>query len=385
MQTVVVLGGYGNFGRRIVAALAADREYRVVVAGRDVRRAAAVADEIGLGVEPVAIDCQSPDLAAQLRRLRASLVIHTAGPFQGQSYTTARACIEARAHYVDLADGRAYVCGIEALDGPARHNDTLVVSGASSLPALSCAVVDALRAHFSSIESIEIGISSGARPPGRATMEGVFGYVGRPFAQWRDGAWRKTYGWQDLVRRRYPDPVGARWLAACDVPDLELFPRRYAPVRTVVFRAGVGTAIGTLTVWAASWLVRAGLMKTMVPLVSCLHRTALAVGRFGSNWSAMHVALRGLDSGAAPLSRTWMLLAGSDHGPFIPCFPAIALARKLLRDELRARGAQPCVGLLTVEEILAVGRGLDLHVVQDVPQDLPRAGEASGATAQRIG
>ena len=75
----------------------------------------------------------------------------------------------------------------------------------------------------------------------------------------------------------------------------------------------------------------------------------------------MHVTLRGLDAGSHSISRTWRLLADNDHGPQIPCFPAIALARKLLRGEVRARGAMPCMGLLTVEEILAVGHGLDLR------------------------
>ena len=39
-----------------------------------------------------------------------------------------------------------------------------------------------------------------------------------------------------------------------DVPDLDLFPQRYAPVRTVVFRAGVGMAIGMVSTWVGSWL-----------------------------------------------------------------------------------------------------------------------------------
>jgi hypothetical protein len=49
----------------------------------------------------------------------------------------------------------------------------------------------------------------------------------------------------------------------------------------------------------------------------------------------------------------------------VPCFPAIALARKLLRGEIRERGASPCMGLLTVEEILAVGNGLDLRTLEE--------------------
>lgn len=361
MRSVVVLGGYGNFGRRVVAALAGDREYRVIVAGRDHQKARAVADEVGLSAEPAAIDCHSSHFATELRRLGAALVVHTAGPFQGRDYTVPLSCVEARAHYIDLADARAYVCGIRQLDTAAKANDTLIVSGASSLPALSSAVVDELSVQFSSIEIIEHGITSGAKPPGQATMAGVLGYAGKPFAQWRRGAWRTVHGWQDITRRRYPQPVGVRWLASCDVPDLELFPQRYAPVQTAVFRAGVATNASMLSIWAASWLVRAGLMTTLSAHVPRLHRAALAIERFGSKWSAMHVMVRGLDKESNPRSRTWTLLAGSDHGPRIPCFPAIALARKLLRDEVHVRGALPCMGLLSVEEILAVGKGLDLH------------------------
>jgi hypothetical protein len=355
MRCAVVLGGYGNFGRKVVAALAADSSYRVVVAGRDLQKARAVADEVGNPTEAAALDGRAKNLAAQLSGLGANVVVHTAGPFQGQDYYVARACIEARAHYVDLADARAFVCGIDALDATARANDVLIASGASSVPALSSAVVDLLRTEFSTIESIDHGITSGTKPPGLATMEGVLGYAGKPVTQWREGAWRTAYGWQDLTRRKYPHPVGARWIANCDVPDLELFPKRYAPVRTVVFRAGMAITIGMLSTWAASWLVRGGWSSSLAPYVPQLHKTALAFERFGSKASAMHVTVRGFDAQSQSISRTWWLLADNDHGPNIPCFPAIALARKLLRAEVAARGAMPCMGLLTVDEILDVG------------------------------
>jgi hypothetical protein len=228
---------------------------------------------------------------------------------------------------------------------------------------LSSAVVDTLQTQFARIESIDHGITSGATPPGLAAMEGVLGYVGKPIAQWRDGAWRTAFGWQDLTRRKYPQPVGGRWLGNCDVPDLELFPQRYAPVKTVVFRAGVAMSVSMLSTWAASWLVRAGLMRSLLPYVPTLRRMALAVQRFGSNASAMHVTVRGLDQQAQPISRTWWLLADNNHGPNVPCFPAIALARKLLRGEVGTRGAMPCMGLLTLDEILAAGSNLDLRTV----------------------
>jgi saccharopine dehydrogenase-like NADP-dependent oxidoreductase len=363
MKSVVVLGGYGNFGRRIVDALAREPDARVFVAGRDLKQATAVAQEIGGSAEPLRLDAHCGDFTAELRKVNAAIVVHTAGPFQGQDYSVPRACVAARAHYIDLADGRGFVCGIRALDQEAKLNGTLVVSGASSVPALSSAVVDALGAQFSSIESIDHGISSGARPPGKATMDGVLAYAGKPFQQWRDGQWRQVRGWQDLTRRLYPTPIHGRWIANCDVPDLDLFPERYRPVHTVQFRAGVGPASSMLGVWLASWLVRVGVLASLQNWVPTLHRTANALAPYGSKRSAMHVTVRGIALNGERAVRNWFLLADQDHGPFIPCFPAIALARKLVRDEISARGAMPCMGLLTVDDIISVGDGLDLRVV----------------------
>jgi saccharopine dehydrogenase-like NADP-dependent oxidoreductase len=360
MKSIVVLGGYGNFGRRIVAALAREPDCRVFVCGRNVELATQVARQEGGGAEPLSLDCHAPNFSSELRRIGASLVVHTAGPFQGQSYAVPRACIAAGAHYIDLADGREFVCRIKALDPEARANDVLVVSGASSLPALSSAVVDSLQARFSSIVSIDHGITSGAKPPGQATMTGVLAYAGKPLKQWREGEWRSVFGWQDLTRRRYPHPVNARWIANCDVPDLDLFPERYRGLLTVQFRAGVGPAASMFGLWIASWMVRAGLVRKLATFVPILHRAARAYEKLGSKCSAMHVTVRGLDHNGRPAAYTWSLVAQHDHGPFIPCFPAIALARKILRNETAARGSMPCMGLLTVEEILDVGQGLSL-------------------------
>lgn len=365
MKSVVVLGGYGNFGQRIVSALSREPGARVFVCGRDVQRARAVAQAVGGSAEPLRLDFQAPDFTDRLREVAASLVIHTAGPFQGQNYSVPLACIAAGTHYTDLADGRAYVCGIRTLDQAAKRNDTLVVSGASSVPALSAAVIDAFKTQFTSIQSIDHGITSGARPPGQATMQGVLAYAGKPFSQWRDDQWRQVHGWQDLTRRHYPAPVQARWIANCDVPDLDLFPKRYAPVRSVQFRAGVGPATNMIGLWLASWLVRMGWISSLASWVPVLHRVASALARFGSKCSAMHVTVRGLDLNGEAAMRNWFLLADQDHGPFIPCFPAIALARKMLRDEISVRGALPCMGLLTVNDIISVGDGLDLRVVTD--------------------
>jgi len=359
---VVVLGGYGNFGSRICEALARDGETQIFVAGRNLPKARAMAQKLGPCAEPVALDHRDPHFVEQLMQIGAAVVIHTAGPFQEQDYAVAAACIEAGCHYLDLADGRSFVTGIALLHQAASFQGVLVASGASSVPALSSAVIDHYLPQFGRLDAICHGISSGARPPGMATMRAVMGYVGKRFERMTNGQWAAAYGWQDIHVQRYPDPVGLRWLANCDVPDLELFPRRYSGVKTVTFHAGLGFASTTLAIWGLSWLVRAGLVQSLEPISTPLHKIAIGLAWWGTRWSAMHVSLIGTDLHGASLNRTWYLLAGNDQGSQIPCLPAIALARKLVRGQISQRGAMPCVGLLQLQEILDAVPELDIHI-----------------------
>lgn len=374
--SVVVLGGYGNFGRRIVAALADDSNNlssvtKIYIVGRDIAKAKSLATELGGCTEGIELDHHAENFAERLRALHPKVLIHTAGPFQEQDYAVAKACIAAGCHYVDIADGRQYVSSIDALDADAKSNEVLIVSGASSLPALSSAVIDAAQSRFARLDSIEHAISAGAKPPGLGTMNGVLGYIGKPFTRWKLGQWQTIYGWQDAIALRFPNPIGKRWVANCDVPDLELFPKRYPQVQSVAFRAGLGFASTTLATWALSWLVRAGVIKTLLRYAKPLLKVALLLEPIGSKWSAMRVHLTGIDSQGEAISYTWTLLAGNNHGPSIPCCPAIALARKLLRDEISLRGAMSCMGLLTVDEILNAIPGLELKVIQDEHSGFP--------------
>ena len=110
----LVLGGYGNFGARICRALAGDASIQLLVGGRDLRRAAALAAALGHGAQGVAIDHAAADFAQTLRHLGVELLVHTAGPFQQQGYAVAQAAAAAGAHYLDLADGRRFVCDFSA-------------------------------------------------------------------------------------------------------------------------------------------------------------------------------------------------------------------------------------------------------------------------------
>jgi saccharopine dehydrogenase-like NADP-dependent oxidoreductase len=364
LLTVLVLGGYGFFGARIAAALASDSRIQLLLGGRDAAKAAQTAQNLGLPAEHgVGVDAHRSDFADRLVALQVQLVIHTAGPFQGQAYDVPRAAIAAGCHYVDLADGRRFVAGIAELDGDARRRGVSVISGASSVPALSSAVVARYSSRFRELASIRIGISSGARTPGLATVRGIFGYAGKPFTHLENREWMTAYGWLGSQRHRFPAPLGPRWLGACDVPDLEVLPARYPSVRDVSFHAGFASDAGHFAVTALARLVRARLLPSAVPFAASLQALSRVLEPAISDQGGMFVLLAGTDATGAPLELTWHLLAARNHGPNIPCGAAIALTRKLARGEQLPTGATACVGLLTVEEYLESLRGLEVTEV----------------------
>jgi saccharopine dehydrogenase-like NADP-dependent oxidoreductase len=364
MHTIVVIGGYGFFGARICSALAKNPAIDLLIAGRNIERARRLAYQLGLAEhQAVRVDADSPRLGQVLKELRVGTVIHTAGPFQGQDYTVARAAISAGCHYIDLADGRRFVAGIGALDAAAKERGLTITSGASSVPALSSAVVDRYFPEFERLDSIRIGISSGARAPGLATVRGVFSYAGKPITTLQDGSWTTAFGWLGLERHQFPSPLGRRWLGNCDVPDLDVLPSRYPTAKTVTFQAGFASDVGHILVWALAGLVKVGSLPSMTSFASPLNRVSRWVEPIVSDKGGMFVTLQGVGRRGQPHRVTWNLIAEHNHGPFIPCGASIVLAAKIAEGVKLPVGAMPCIGLLTVAEYLEALKGLDMKEV----------------------
>lgn len=364
MHTVLVLGGYGFFGHRICASLAGDPSIRLLVGGRHRDRALDTVHRLGLRTEQaLPIDANHSDFGHLLEESGTEILIHTAGPFQQQDYRVARAAIEAGCHYIDLADGRQFVAGIAVLDDAARKRDVCVISGASSVPALSSAVVDHYQPQFARLESIELAITSGARAPGLATVQGIFGYAGHPFHHWSKGEWATAHGWLGLRRHRFPPPLGRRWLCRCDIPDLTLFPNRYPDVTTVSFEAGFASDLGHLVVWTLARLVKTRVLPSATPFAAPLNRLSRWIEPLVSDKGGMFVRLKGLAHDGKPLRITWNLIVQNNDGPYVPCGAALALTHKLCSNVRLPSGAMACMGLLSVEEYLAALPGLNLQEI----------------------
>jgi len=367
-----VLGGYGGFGRRIVQALTRDAvnelrpPLRVGVAGRRGDEARRYCDELGAAsVKPLELDAHASSGRARLFAAGPRVVIDTAGPFQHADRALARDCAQRGVHYIDLADDTAAVCGIIALDAEARAHDALLVSGASTVPALSVAVADELARELVVVERIEIGIAPGYDGPrGLATIRSILSYVGRPIPQWQDGRATSAPGWSGTMRHPYPAPVGSRLLSCVDVPDMALLPPRFPGLRTLEIRAGLEVPLAHRGLGGLAWLVGLGVLRGLERHADLARRAAALLNPWGTDTGAMHVRVDGRDAADRPRSRLWTVVATDGAGPQIPATAAVILARRLLERSapaLEVRGAMPAMGLVSLAEFQRAWQGFPLR------------------------
>ena len=353
---VVLLGANGMFGKRLAALLAGTPGLQVVLAGRNIAALAKLADALTCiattSIEAYRIDLDAPDHQVQLLNAAPDILIDTCGPFQSRDYHLPKLAIAHRFHYIDLADAPDYVAGIAQLYSSARSADVLIASGASSVPALSSAVIDVFAHEFAELKEIDIGISPGNRAErGLATVRSILSSVGKPHAQYAQGKTWRPPAWSGLRRFNYAAPVGWRWLAYCAAPDPLLLPQRYPGLERLQFRAGLELKRMHFGLWLGGWLVRLRLLRSLLPFADIAKRISERWINAGSATGAMHVQLRGTNAHGAAHQVLWQLIAEQGDGPFVPAAAAATLVRLLAQGRIQQRGAGPCIGLVSLDEI----------------------------------
>ncbi len=359
---ILIIGGYGNFGKYIAKTLGENPSIELAIVGRDIHKAQTIAKKLNAINPVVTWYCDIfKNLHEILERWQPFLVIHTSGPFQTQDYIVAKACLAFNCHYIDLADSRKFVTNIHQFDEQAKAKKLLLCSGASSVPGLSSAIIEKYRAHFSQLDSIDYAIATAQLTnQGLATTAGVLSYAGKPFYTQLNGKKHKLYGWQDIRIKPFWR-LKNRLLGNCDIPDLELFPKLYPSLKTIHFQAGLELKSLQIVLFLMSWLVRIRLLPSLDKIAKLMLSISHLFNRFGSNNTGFYMRLDGIDNKKNPLTIRFDIYAQSGDGLYIPCIPAILLTEALIKKET-SLGAMPCVGLISLESYLAKLHDLGLNI-----------------------
>lgn len=364
---VLILGATGNFGKKIARGLVL-KNIAIIISGRHEATLLALKKQLSEMAVDTCIDILCFDfkkrLSQELIRLKPPLVINASGHFQPADFTTAINCILLGVNYIDLADAREYVSDFLMLEEQAIKKNCIAITGASTLPCLSAAVLNYYKDEFKTIDSLVYGITLGQKAErGLATFKSILSYVGHRFQDF-SAMPKKMYGWQDLYQQDYP-LLGKRWMGNCDVPDLDLLPG-FFPIKSIRFSAGIENSVAHLGLWFLSWLVRLKFPIKLENHAEALLKFSHYFDRFGSDAGGMHMLMSGTDHKGNHKSIKWFMVAKNGDGPYIPAIPAILLAKKILQEEIVETGAMPCMQLISWESYLAELKKLDVHIFSEV-------------------
>ncbi|TGT65881.1 SDR family NAD(P)-dependent oxidoreductase [bacterium M00.F.Ca.ET.159.01.1.1] len=356
---LLIVGGYGTFGGRIVQLLENEPRLELLVAGRSLGKAEAYCKGRGATrarLAPVMFD-RDGDLRTQLTGMRPDIVVDASGPFQAYGegrYRLVEACIDACIHYLDLADGSEFVDGISAFDAAAKAAGVMVLSGVSSFPVLTAAVVRRLSAGMARIESIRGGIApSPFAGVGENVIRAIASYAGRPVRLLRNGKAAEGYPLTEQMRTTIAPPghvpVRNTLFSLVDVPDLRALQVLWPEASTIWMGAGPVPEVLHRALIGLAWLVRAGLVPSLSSLAPLMHWATNRLS-WGEHRGGMFVAVEGADADGRPIRRSWHLLAEGDDGPLIPSMAVEAIIRKALDDRMPMPGARAAVRDVELED-----------------------------------
>jgi hypothetical protein len=382
---VLVLGGYGTFGERLCRMLAPDPRIVLVVAGRSQVRAEATRQGLARSQEheAIAVD-RDGDLAAALRNIRPDVLVDATGPYQAYGedpYRVVAACLAHGVHYLDFADDAAFVAGVGVLDAKARSAGVYALSGVSSFPVLTAAVVRELARGLACVRSITAGIAPSPYAYfGLNVIRAISLYAGKPIALKRGG--KRATGTALVETMRYTiAPPGAAPLrethfSLCEVPDLVLLPPAWPGLQDIWIGVGPVPEILHRMLNGLARLVRWRLLPSLRPFASLFHAVINTV-RWGEHRGGMFVDVQGEDAAGAPVRRSWHLLAEGDAGPLIPCLAIDAVLRKQLDGDVPAPGARAATDALEIQDYAPAFERLG--IVTGIRRD-----ESGGSIFQRL-
>jgi hypothetical protein len=335
---IAVYGGYGTFGAYAARALAA-AGIPLRIAGRNGEKARSFAAGLGPGHEGTAADASDPASCARaLSGVRVA--VSCAGPFAALGLALPEACLAAGAHYVDIADDRAWLSRLKTWDGRFRERGLAAAVGCSSLPGISGALAVLAARDLPAVDRARITLFIGNRnPKGEAAVRSAAGQLGRIFPA-PQGLLRGLSGREVVL---LPSPFGARAVRDWESPELDLFPALLG-AREVRVKVGFEARLAN---GAAAVLARLGpriggsLLAASAPL-------ARALSRFGHSGGFVKVELWAPDGAAASAA-----LGGANDGQRMAALPAAFVAQGLYGGGIAARGFVTAWQALGADSLIA--------------------------------
>jgi len=239
-QPVIVIGGYGVFGKHVCRELA-KKGLRLTVAGRNSAAAKQFAQELGPKHIGCGLDVRD-EVACDAAIRNHVVTVLCAGPFHQFGPVVLKACLNQRSHYVDICDNRQYAGVVQSYEEDFRDRGLSAIYGCSSFPSISgAAACLALRRLEDQPTHARTTLFIGNRnPKGQGAVSSAMSLLGKHITT-PSGT---VVGFCDGVNVQLPPPFGKRRVLNFDSPDYEILPV-LTGVKQVSVKVGFESRIAT--------------------------------------------------------------------------------------------------------------------------------------------
>ena len=200
--------------------------------------------------------------------------------------------------------------------------------------ALGMARIDAVSAGIAPSPFAEVGLN---------VFRAIASYSGKALAVLRDG--RETSAYALIDSRTFTIappgylPLRPRRFALIDAPELHVLPTLFPHLKSVWVGAGTVPAIFRRCLTLCAFLVRLGLLQSLLPFAAIMHAVRNRLS-WGADRGGMFVAISGWGGDGKPIEREWHMIAEGDDGPFIPAMAAAAVIGHVLNGHRPPAGAR---------------------------------------------
>ncbi len=369
MKRILIIGGTGYFGKKLCLKLGLLADIELIITSRSQSKADDLARELSQQfpqavAKGIALD-HKIDLAAQLKTIAPDITVDCSGPFQTANYDVATAVIESGSNFVDFADAPDYLDGFQKqLSTLAHKHGVTAITGASTSPALSGAIVNEIVADWRRVDDIEIAMAPGGKGVvGASAIAATLTYAGRKVPTWSEGQTSSTIGWGTAKTVDMPI-IGPRQVSPVETYDSQYLSKKYRVTSSVSFHAGLESSIEQFSMQMMGIFVRFSLPLGGLKMANLIVRLRKLTNIFTSDRGCINVVITGLDGNNKLVSVTHTLIAENNDGPNIPALPALAAVKHLLAGDVIS-GAYLAPDILTLEDIKVGFEGFAIRSVRN--------------------
>ncbi len=355
---ILILGGYGTFGGRLARVLLNYPSITLLIAGRSFSKANEFCQQLDPDrAIPLAFS-RDENIELVLKKHQVQLLVDASGPFQAYGddpYQLARQCIAAGINYLDFADGAEFAQGIKELDTLARAANVWALSGVSSFPVLTAAVVRRMMKDSGlQPQKVLAGIAPSPYAGfGLNVVKAIALYAGRKIPIVNHGKICSAHALTQTLRRTVSVPgqlpLNHRLFALVEVPDLLVLKTEHPGLQDVWVGAAPVPELLLRCLVLMAWAVRWRLLPPLAFAAPLFH-AAINLFRWGEHRGGMFVEVHWQSSGGASHYSSWHMLAEADDGPYIPCLAIEAIVSRQLAGKIIDAGARAATNDVELEE-----------------------------------